>query len=119
MMPDTNIAMTEEELFEPKKVYAYMWEYTVKTEYKMTFEEFYSPGGRWTQLFKKAKGFIRTELFHDELDSVKYITIDYWVSKSHQNEFILTYANDYKQLDTECAMFATKERYVGEFEVTC
>jgi heme-degrading monooxygenase HmoA len=101
------------------KMYAYMWEYKVKTEYKMTFEEMYSPGGRWNELFKKAKGFIRTELFHDQLDSIKYITIDYWNSKSDQNEFMLSFSDEYKALDTECAAFALNERYIGEFDVIC
>lgn len=102
-----------------ENIYAYMWEFTVKTEYKMTFEEMYSPGGRWTELFKKAKGYLRTELFHDSLDQVKYITIDYWKSKADRSQFTLDFSDEYKKLDTECSAFASKERYIGEFDVTC
>lgn len=99
-----------------ERAYAYMWEYNIKTEFKMTFEEFYGPNGRWVELFKKAEGYIGTELLHDELDSQKYITIDYWRSRTNRNDFLLKFSDEYKALDTECAMFTLSERYVGEFD---
>jgi heme-degrading monooxygenase HmoA len=100
------------------KMYAYIWEFTVKTEYKMKFEQIYGPAGKWAELFKKSEGYIRTELLHDNLDSQKYITIDYWKSKSNKNDFMLKFSDDYKRLDAECSEFTLNERYIGEFDVT-
>ena len=101
------------------KAYAYMWEFIVKTEHKMTFEEIYSPRGKWASLLSKANGYIKTELFHDALDSVKYITIDYWKSSVDRGQFMIQYSDAYAKLDSECAAFTINERYIGEFDVTC
>src|SRR5262245_6100653 len=96
-----------------EKIYAYMWEFTVKAEHKMTFEEEYGPEGRWTQLFKNADGYIKTELFHNDLEAQKYITIDYWKSRSFKNDFLLKCSDEYKKLDSECSVFTLNERYLG------
>jgi heme-degrading monooxygenase HmoA len=98
-------------------MFAYMWEFTVKAENKILFEEFYSPGGRWARLFSKSSGYIKTELFHDSLSTEKYITIDYWASKAEKDDFILKFSDEYKQLDSECTAFTANERYIGEFDI--
>jgi hypothetical protein len=103
---------------ELRRAFAYMWEFTVKAEHKMTFEELYNPGGKWTELFKKANGYIRSELLHDSLDSSKYITIDYWNSSVDRGKFTLEFSDAYKALDSQCGAFTLKERYIGEFDVT-
>ena len=95
-----------------------MWEFIVKTEHKLRFEEEYGPKGRWAELFKKADGYLRTELFHDNLDAQKYITIDYWQSRTNKNDFMLKFSDDFKKLDSECSVFTLNERYIGEFDVT-
>ncbi|MCI0449087.1 MAG: hypothetical protein L0Y79_04775 [Chlorobi bacterium] len=100
------------------KMYAYIWEFIVKSEYKLRFEEEYGPAGRWAQLFGKAEGYIRTELFHDNLNPQKYITIDYWKSRRYKNDFLLKFSDEYKMLDSECSEFTESERYIGEFDVT-
>lgn len=101
-----------------EKMYAYMWEFTVKTEHKMRFELEYGQSGRWAELFKKAEGYIKTELLHNDLESQKYITIDYWKSKAYKNDFLLKSSDEYKKLDSECTEFTLNERFIGEFDVT-
>lgn len=94
-----------------------MWEFSVKSEKRMLFEEFYNPAGRWARLFSKSKGYLKTELFHDSLNPEKYITIDYWVSKAEKDDFILRFSDEYKQLDSECTEFTANERYLGEYDI--
>jgi hypothetical protein len=38
-------------------MYVVIWEYQVKTDRLVEFEEIYSPTGAWTKLFQKSKGY--------------------------------------------------------------
>src|SRR4030095_614989 len=102
-----------------EKMYAYIWEFTVNEEHIMKFEEAYGPTGKWAELFKKAEGYIKTELFHDTQDPVKYITIDYWKSGADRDRFMIQYSDEYSKLDSEFSAFTVNERYIGGFDVTC
>jgi|SRR4030095_10992641 len=99
-------------------MFAFIWEFTVKEEHVMKFEEAYGPGGKWAELFKKAEGYIRTELFHNNLEQQKYIMIDYWKSRGYKDDFMMKFTDDYAKIDKECAEFTSDERYKGEFDVT-
>ena len=45
--------------------YAYIWEYTVRPERVAEFEQAYGPDGEWVRLFRRAGGYVRTELHRD------------------------------------------------------
>ena len=55
-----------------------LWRFAVSPEAEQHFVEAYKPDGSWAQLFGRAPGFIRTELWR-EGDGV-YLTADYWGS---------------------------------------
>ena len=54
-------------------LFAYVWEYRVHDDELERFQKVYGPGGDWVQLFKKAEGYVRTDLFRDADGSYLYI----------------------------------------------
>ena len=57
-------------------MFAYIWEYTVKEDCIDEFCRIYSPDGDWVQLFRKSKGFVRTELFREVNTPIRFVTTD-------------------------------------------
>ena len=56
--------------------------------------------------------------FHRDVDVVnRYITIDYWMSKSMCEAFREQYADRFREIDEMCETFTEHERLLGEF--TC
>jgi hypothetical protein len=47
-------------------MYVIIWEYQVRAEFVVKFEEIYSAKGAWAKLFQKSRGYLGTELTHDE-----------------------------------------------------
>ena len=68
-------------------VYAYMWEFHVKDGSEVEFEQAYGSDGEWTQLFRKAEGYLGTELHRDIEAKGRYVTIDYWSSHAAYDAF--------------------------------
>jgi heme-degrading monooxygenase HmoA len=98
------------------KIFSYIWEYTVKKSQKARFEQAYAPGGDWVQLFRKADGYIATDLHQDVRDPERYVTVDFWQSREHRDVFHEQYAKDFKEMDDYCENFTVSERFLGDFE---
>ena len=97
-------------------MYVIIWEYRVKAEHQAEFEEIYSPGGAWVQLFKQATGYLGTELLQDPNDSDRYITIDRWKSLPHYETFLVQWKAEYAALDTQCEDLTKRETLLGGWE---
>jgi hypothetical protein len=52
-------------------MYLILWEYHVKPEKRAEFEQIYSPGGAWAELFQKGTGYLGTELMRDETNLLR------------------------------------------------
>ena len=96
-------------------MYTYIWEYYVRDEFVSEFEKIYGPDGAWAQLFRDDKGYIRTELHRDIDNENRYLTVDYWISKSACDEFQKKFPAEYKALDKICASLTEKENSLGSF----
>jgi heme-degrading monooxygenase HmoA len=93
-----------------------IWEYQVKTEKRSEFENKYSSDGAWAELFKKADGYLGTELIRSTEIPRYYITIDRWISSDAYETFLSYWMEEYKILDLHCEGLTHHERYLGRFE---
>lgn len=73
-----------------------IWKFRVKKELQSDFEKAYGPEGSWADLFKRAEGFIGTELLRRYSEDAIYVTIDRWASKANFGSFISEFAIDYE-----------------------
>ena len=94
----------------------YAWEYLVPPDKRGIFERFYGPAGDWVQLFRRAPGYIRTELHRDRSNPQRFLTIDYWESYDTWQEFRRRYAEEFEDLDAKCEEITSREIEIGKFE---
>lgn len=80
------------------------------------FEKIYGPEGDWVQLFKKAKGYIATDLHQDISNANRFITIDSWNTKEDRDDFRKKYSKEFELLDKHCDGFTVREKLIGDFD---
>jgi len=97
-------------------MYVIIWEYRVKADRVAEFEKIYSTTGAWAELFKKGKGFLRTELLRDEKHPHLFITIDQWASSEDYESFLSQWKSEYAILDTQCEGLTEQETLLGKWE---
>ena len=90
-----------------------IWEYRVKPEKQAEFEQFYSAAGNWAELFKHGAGFAGTELWQDEDEPLRYLTIDRWKSKAEYEAFQMQWREEYQALDAQCEALTEQEARLG------
>lgn len=96
--------------------YVYMWEYVVKVDRAATFERAYGPGGDWVQLFRRADGYLRTELRRDRSRPTRFVTVDYWRSREAWERFRSESTTEFEALDAKCEELTVSEREIGTFD---
>ena len=94
-----------------------MWEYIVAPDQVSAFEQVYGPSGDWVRLFRRAQGYLRTELHRNREQPHRYITIDYWEPQAAWEAFRARYAREFEILDAECASFTARETEIGRFRL--
>ena len=100
-----------------KTLSVYFWEYIVKEGFREEFQRVYGPGGDWEQLFKKADGYIKTDLHQDMSNKKRYLTIDYWSTNVHLDNFLIHYSKEYSLLDERCEKYTSQESLIGNFDL--
>ncbi len=99
-----------------KKRFVYIWEYLVKEAYLSEFEKAYGPEGDWVQLFKKASGYLSTDLHQDDSNRLRFLTVDSWETKKDRDDFLNKYSKEFEILDTHCEGFTEREIWLGDFD---
>jgi len=97
-------------------MYVYVWEFIVPHEHAAAFERAYGPDGDWVQLFRRAPGYVRTDLLRDFARPGRYLTIDTWESRGHWEEFRARFAAEFEALDAKCEGWTISETEIGRFE---
>lgn len=100
----------------PDWQYAIVWEFHVRAGAEPQFERVYGARGDWAEFFRRASGYIGTELVHDEKNSCRYVTIDLWRSRQEYDAFRQRYADEYRQIDQRCEQMTEAEQALGSFE---
>ena len=91
--------------------YIILWKFRPKKGREKDFESAYGPNGGWVQLFKKAKGFIKTELYQNGDGS--YLTVDEWESEEAYEQFKAQNQNEYQDLDSKYQSLTDEEVFIG------
>jgi heme-degrading monooxygenase HmoA len=97
-------------------MYVTIWEYQVKPDRVAEFEDIYTAGGMWAQLFQKNPGYLGTELLRDSHYPQRFITIDRWDSSKHYESFLSQWGKEYEALDAQCEGLTEKESLLGKWE---
>jgi heme-degrading monooxygenase HmoA len=97
--------------------YACVWEFRVRPAFVAEFERAYGPDGDWAALFRRAEGYLRTELQRDVDDPLRYLTVDHWESRDAHAAFQREFREAYAQLDDRCEAFTVEAWLIGDFAV--
>jgi heme-degrading monooxygenase HmoA len=100
-----------------KKNFVYMWEYLVKENFLEDFIHHYGPEGDWVQLFRKAGGYIKTDLHQDCTNPKRFMTVDFWESKNDRDNFRKEFSTEFAELDQRCEQFTETEKILGDFDM--
>ena len=97
--------------------YAYIWEFTVAEAHRPAFERAYGPHGPWVALFRRAPGYLGTELLRDAATPGRYLTVDRWASAAAYHAFHTEHGAAYAAIDVECEYLTEGERSLGEYAI--
>jgi heme-degrading monooxygenase HmoA len=95
--------------------FSYIWEYTVDPARKAEFLSAYEPDGDWAQLMSRHPGYLGTKLLGDVEIENRYVTVDYWASKSDRDAFRAEFSTEFDELDQECEQLTLSETFLGDF----
>jgi heme-degrading monooxygenase HmoA len=97
--------------------YLIIWEFQVKPEAKLAFEQAYGPEGDWAQLFSQSADYRGTQLLRDTNRPGRYLTLDRWASREAFHQFKQDHQADYDAFDQRCEALTSDESLIGEFEL--
>jgi 8-oxo-dGTP diphosphatase len=93
-----------------------LWEFRVRPGCESAFEAAYGAEGDWASLFRRAPGYLGTELLRAP-ETGRYVTIDRWVSSAAFEAFRDAHRREYDELDRRCAELTVEERPLGHFDL--
>jgi heme-degrading monooxygenase HmoA len=95
--------------------YATLWEFAIAPARRADFEAHYGPEGTWARLFRRANGYLGSELLQDRSDPLRYLTIDRWESREAWQAFRRDHGAEYERLDREFEGLTMSEAPLGEY----
>jgi heme-degrading monooxygenase HmoA len=95
-------------------VFVRVWEYEVPLDRTGAFTTAYAADGPWGELFRRAGGFLGTELYRDSARPGRYLTIDRWQDEQAWQAFRTAFRPDYESLDAQLEGIAAVERPLFE-----
>ena len=98
-------------------MFVILWEFEAEPHRQREFESAYGPGGSWARLFRKAEGFVATELLRDRETPGRYLTIDRWESQAAFEAFRQRFAAEYEEIDKACESLTRRETLIGRYEI--
>jgi heme-degrading monooxygenase HmoA len=97
-------------------VYLVVWRFRPRPGYESRFERAYGPAGEWARLFRRADGYLGTELLRRSDDPGEYLTLDRWASRAAYEEFRSRWGDEYRRLDRLLERLTEEEAALGAFE---
>jgi quinol monooxygenase YgiN len=92
-----------------------IWEFAVREAHVQEFISAYGSNGDWATLFRRAQGFLGTELLHSSHQPNIFLTIDRWESATCSDIFQERFGAEYKKLDAQLESYTSSEKRVGVF----
>jgi heme-degrading monooxygenase HmoA len=96
--------------------FAYVWTYLVRRGQEGTFARIYGPDGDWVRLFRRAEGYLGTELYRDRDRPGRFLTVDRWRGEAAFRAFRERFAAEFEDLDGRCEALTEQEAHVGDFQ---
>jgi heme-degrading monooxygenase HmoA len=94
-----------------------IWQFIVLDPQLEQFVEAYGSGGEWVRLFRRAEGYIGTDLLRSWGDSTLFLTVDRWESAACFDRFREDFSDEYRRLDARLMGLSASEKKVGIFSV--
>ena len=88
------------------------WEFLPAPGRAAEFVAAYGDQGPWVELFRRARGYLGTQLLPVIDRPGWYRTIDNWTSAEAYAAFRSEYADQYRAIDMTCAQLTAQERHV-------
>jgi 8-oxo-dGTP diphosphatase len=101
----------------PPAGHVILWEFRVRPGCEAAFEAAYCAGGDWAVLFRRAPGYLGTELLRAP-EAGRYVTIDRWVSSAAFEAFRDAHRREYEELDRRCADLTIEETPLGRLSAS-
>jgi heme-degrading monooxygenase HmoA len=95
-----------------------LWEFEVKPGCEERFQSVYGAAGEWARLFRTDSQFVETRLLRDAAEPRKFVTVDFWRTRSAYESFKELNHTAYVALDRACESLTARERCVGYFEMS-
>ncbi len=93
-----------------------LWEFEVKSGCEERFRSVYGAEGEWARLFRTDPNFLETRLLRDPVQANKFVTLDFWESRSAYESFKELNHAAYLAMDRNCQSLTTFERCLGYFD---
>jgi heme-degrading monooxygenase HmoA len=97
-------------------VYLVVWRFRPKAGHESDFERAYGPAGEWARLFRRADGYLGTELLRRSDNPGEYLTLDRWASRAAYEAFRSRWGDEYGELDRLLEGLTEEEALLGSFE---
>lgn len=94
-----------------------VWRFQVRPERAHEFERVYGAEGPWVRLFRRAEGYLGTELYREQGGNGEYLTVDRWISETAYGRFRSAAEADYRRIDRECENLTIREEEIGRFRI--
>lgn len=92
-----------------------VWEFTVREQHIQQFISAYGSNGDWASLFRRAEGFLGTQLLRSSREPNTFLTMDRWESAARFETFRGRFGAEYKKLDNQMESYTSSETEVGVF----
>ena len=93
-----------------------LWEYRVRKDRILEFEEHYKGDGTWARFFRRGRGYRESILLRDRESPGRYMTTDVWDDLPSYCAFSEANAAEYQEIDRRCEELTEEERCLGHFE---
>ena len=93
-----------------------IWRFQARPDRLTEFRSAYGALGEWARLFRRARGYLGTELLESITDPTAYVTVDRWESAEAWEAFLRAWRDDYAALDRRCEPLTLAEAEVGTFQ---
>jgi heme-degrading monooxygenase HmoA len=97
-------------------VFHILWQFETIDALAPAFTVAYGPDGPWVAFFRRARGYLGTDLFRHTSSPPCFLTLDRWESRSAYESFRRERATEYAALDAECERLTTSERFLAAWE---
>jgi heme-degrading monooxygenase HmoA len=99
----------------PEHPYVIVWEFLARRGEERRFESAFGSDGEWVSLFKRAPGYLGTQLCRDARNARRYATVDYWTCPEAYRAFRLRWRDRFEAIDERCRALTDREVCLGTF----